>query len=71
MPSLSSNRAPGRGIRNGAPDRGGLAVRAAVFGGPHRIEIGDRPDRVVEAPTDAVVRVVLGSAVKLVRVQTG
>jgi threonine dehydrogenase-like Zn-dependent dehydrogenase len=36
-------------------------VRAALFGGPHRIEVGDRPDPVVEAPTDAVVRVVLGS----------
>jgi hypothetical protein len=46
-------------------------VRAAVFGGRHRIEVGDRPDRVVEAPTDAVVRVALGSAVKsLVRVGT-
>ncbi len=36
-------------------------MRAALFGGPHRIEVGDRPDPVVEAPTDAVVRVVLGS----------
>lgn len=36
-------------------------MRAALFGGPHRIEVGDRPDPVVEAPTDAVVRIVLGS----------
>jgi len=35
-------------------------MRAAVFGGPHSIEVADRPDPVVAAPTDAVVRVVLG-----------
>ena len=35
-------------------------VRAAIFAGPRRIEVGDRPDPVVTAPTDAVVRVVLG-----------
>jgi threonine dehydrogenase-like Zn-dependent dehydrogenase len=34
-------------------------MRAAIFGGPHAIEVGDRPDPVVVAPTDAVVRVVL------------
>src|SRR5947199_51117 len=35
-------------------------MRAAVFLGPRRIEVADRPDPVVAAPTDAVVRVVLG-----------
>src|SRR5438105_11656688 len=35
-------------------------MRAAVFCGPHCIEVADRPDPVVQAPTDAVVRVVLG-----------
>jgi threonine dehydrogenase-like Zn-dependent dehydrogenase len=35
-------------------------VRAAIFNGPHDIGVGDRPDPVIEAPTDAVVRVVLG-----------
>jgi threonine dehydrogenase-like Zn-dependent dehydrogenase len=34
-------------------------MRAAIFAGPRSIEIGDRPDPVVTAPTDAVVRVVL------------
>ncbi len=35
-------------------------MRAAIFGGPRSIEVGDRPDPVVAMPTDAVVRVVLG-----------
>jgi threonine dehydrogenase-like Zn-dependent dehydrogenase len=35
-------------------------MRAAIFGGPRSIEVGDRPDPVVGEPTDAVVRVVLG-----------
>jgi threonine dehydrogenase-like Zn-dependent dehydrogenase len=35
-------------------------VRAAIYGGPRSIEIGDRPDPVIAEPTDAVVRVVLG-----------
>lgn len=35
-------------------------MRAAIYSGPHSIGIGDRPDPVVAAPTDAVVRVVLG-----------
>src|SRR5437762_9250170 len=35
-------------------------MRAAVFLGPRRIEVADRPDPVITAPTDAVVRVVLG-----------
>ena len=39
---------------------GGVTLRAAVFGGPRSIEVADRPDPVVTAPTDAVVRVVLG-----------
>ncbi len=35
-------------------------MRAAVFGGPGSIEVAERPDPVIAAPTDAVVRVVLG-----------
>ena len=34
-------------------------MRAAIFNGPHSIEVGERPDPVITAPTDAVVRVVL------------
>jgi len=34
-------------------------MRAALFNGPHAIEVGERPDPVISAPTDAVVRVVL------------
>ncbi len=34
-------------------------MRAAIFAGPHRIEVGQRPDPVVSAPTDAVVRIAL------------
>ena len=36
-------------------------MRAAIFNGPRDIVVGDRPDPVIEAPTDIVVRVVLGS----------
>jgi threonine dehydrogenase-like Zn-dependent dehydrogenase len=36
-----------------------VAVRAALFIEPHRIEAGDRPDPVIREPTDAIVRVVL------------
>jgi threonine dehydrogenase-like Zn-dependent dehydrogenase len=35
-------------------------MRAAIFYGPGVVKVGDRPDPVIEAPTDAVVRVVLG-----------
>ena len=35
-------------------------MRAAIFAGPGRVEVGERPDPVIAAPTDAVVRVVLG-----------
>jgi threonine dehydrogenase-like Zn-dependent dehydrogenase len=35
-------------------------MRAAIFSGPHSIEVGERPDPVIQAPTDAIVRVVLG-----------
>lgn len=35
-------------------------MRAAVFNGPHAIEIADRPDPKIQAPTDAIVRVTLG-----------
>ena len=34
-------------------------MRAAMYNGPHSISVGERPDPVIMAPTDAVVRVVL------------
>jgi threonine dehydrogenase-like Zn-dependent dehydrogenase len=34
-------------------------MRAAIFNGPHRIDVGERPDPVIAAPTDAIVRVTL------------
>ena len=34
-------------------------MRAAIFQGPKDITVGERPDPVIEEPTDAVVRVVL------------
>jgi len=34
-------------------------MRAAIFRGPGAVEVGDRPDPVIQAPTDAIVRVVL------------
>ena len=34
-------------------------MRAAIFNGPRAIEVGERPDPVITAPTDAIVRVVL------------
>jgi len=35
-------------------------MRAAIFNGPWAVELGERPDPVIQEPTDAVVRVVLG-----------
>jgi hypothetical protein len=29
-------------------------MRAAIFNGPHRIDVGDRPDPAITAPTDAM-----------------
>jgi len=40
--------------------KGSLAMRAAIFKGPGVVEVGERPDPVIQEPTDAVVRVVLG-----------
>ena len=34
-------------------------MRAAIYNGPHSIEVGERPDPVIAAPNDAIVRVVL------------
>jgi threonine dehydrogenase-like Zn-dependent dehydrogenase len=34
-------------------------MRAALFNGPHHIEVGERPDPEIRDPTDAVVRVVV------------
>lgn len=41
-------------------------MRAAIFRGPHSIEVGERPDPVVSAATDAVVRVMLGAAISAI-----
>jgi hypothetical protein len=35
-------------------------MRAAIFNGPWTVEAGERPDPVIQEPTDAVVRVLLG-----------
>lgn len=35
-------------------------MRAAIFKGPGAVEVGERPDPVIQEPTDAVVRVVRG-----------
>ena len=35
-------------------------MRAAIFEGPGKVSVGERPDPVIEQATDAVVRVVLG-----------
>lgn len=37
-----------------------MSMKAAIFKGPGIVEIGERPDPVIQEPTDAVVRVVLG-----------
>src|SRR5271167_3422455 len=34
-------------------------MQAALFNGPRDITVGERPDPIIEAPTDAIVRVVL------------
>jgi threonine dehydrogenase-like Zn-dependent dehydrogenase len=34
-------------------------MRAAIYKGPRSIEVGERPDPIITAPTDAIVRVVL------------
>ncbi len=34
-------------------------MKAALYNGPHSIEVGERPDPEIEEPTDAIVRVVL------------
>jgi threonine dehydrogenase-like Zn-dependent dehydrogenase len=36
-------------------------VQAAIYNGAYAIEVGERPDPRIQEPTDAVVRVVLGS----------
>jgi len=35
-------------------------MKAAIFTGPGQVEVGERPDPVIQKTTDAVVRVVLG-----------
>ena len=35
-------------------------MRAAIFNGPRQIDVGDRPDPAITAPTDAIVRVTFG-----------
>ncbi len=34
-------------------------MRAAIFGGPRDITVGERPDPVLQEPTDAIVRITL------------
>lgn len=34
-------------------------MKAAIYKGPNQIEVGERPDPVIQEPTDAIVRVVL------------
>jgi threonine dehydrogenase-like Zn-dependent dehydrogenase len=35
-------------------------LQAAIFRGPGSVDVGERPDPVIQQPTDAIVRVVLG-----------
>jgi alcohol dehydrogenase len=35
-------------------------MKAAIFKGPGAVDAGERPDPVIQQPTDAIVRVVLG-----------
>jgi threonine dehydrogenase-like Zn-dependent dehydrogenase len=35
-------------------------MKAAIFNGKGKIELGERPDPIMQEPTDAIVRVVLG-----------
>ena len=35
------------------------AMKAAIFNGPRDITVGERPDPVINEPTDAIVRVTL------------
>ena len=35
-------------------------MQAAIFRGPWSVDVGERPDPVIQQPTDAIVRVVLG-----------
>jgi threonine dehydrogenase-like Zn-dependent dehydrogenase len=37
-------------------------MRAAIFGGPGDITVGERPDPTIQRPTDVIVRVVFGWA---------
>src|SRR3954454_9744375 len=46
--------------RTGSTTGGDGTMRAAVYNGPHSITVSERPDPVIQAPTDAVVRVTLG-----------
>ena len=36
-------------------------MKAAIFRGPRDIVVGERPDPVIEEPSDAIVRVTLAS----------
>ena len=36
-------------------------MKAAIYKGPYELEVGQRPDPKLQEPTDALVRVVLGS----------
>jgi threonine dehydrogenase-like Zn-dependent dehydrogenase len=34
-------------------------MKAAIFGGPRNLVVGERPDPMIEEPSDAIVRVTL------------
>jgi D-arabinose 1-dehydrogenase-like Zn-dependent alcohol dehydrogenase len=46
-------------------------MKAAIFQGPGAVEAGERPDPVIQEPTDAVVRVVLGAGADVRNVSPG
>src|SRR6185312_7396449 len=57
---------PGTRLGHGRQDTDGedtdeesTFMKAAIFLGPGDVEVGTRPDPVIQAPTDAIVRVVL------------
>src|SRR5581483_2257316 len=63
--NVASLAVPNRGSietgtgRSSKLDREDVTVRAAIFNGPKDITVGERPDPIVQEPTDAVVRVTL------------
>src|SRR4051794_19698453 len=54
-----TRRFPAEPAGNTIADDEETCMRAAIFNGPKDIGVGERPDPRIEAPTDAIVRVVL------------